>query len=160
MRQVYMGVVPIDGTRREEPGTGSPQACVGPAYRPPACTTPVFGDVSCTSIYAAWVNELAARGVVGGCGNGNYCPTAPVTREQMAVFLLRTLDPTAPAPPACTSRPFADVDPSSAFCRYIADLARRGITSGCGGGNDCPAASVTREQMAAFLVTTFSLRYP
>jgi hypothetical protein len=24
---------------------------------------------------------------VGGCGGGNYCPTAPVTREQMGVFL-------------------------------------------------------------------------
>jgi hypothetical protein len=28
--------------------------------------------------------------VVTGCGNGNYCPSAPVTREQMGVFLSGT----------------------------------------------------------------------
>jgi len=28
--------------------------------------------------------------VVAGCGGGNYCPAAPVTREQMAVFLTAT----------------------------------------------------------------------
>ena len=30
---------------------------------------------------------MARRAVVGGCGGGNYCPTASVTREQMGVFL-------------------------------------------------------------------------
>lgn len=34
--------------------------------------------------------ELARRGVVSGCGGGNYCPTSPVTREQMSVFLTVT----------------------------------------------------------------------
>ena len=33
---------------------------------------------------------LASRGVVTGCGGGNYCPTATVTREQMSVFLAVT----------------------------------------------------------------------
>ena len=33
------------------------------------------------------LEELARRGVVGGCGGGRYCPAALVTREQMAVFL-------------------------------------------------------------------------
>jgi hypothetical protein len=28
--------------------------------------------------------------VVTGCGGGNYCPTAAVTREQMSVFLAVT----------------------------------------------------------------------
>ena len=37
--------------------------------------------------------ELARRGVTTGCGGGNFCPQAAVSREQMAVFLLRTLDP-------------------------------------------------------------------
>ena len=37
-----------------------------------------------------WVEELFNRGVVTGCGGGNYCPTASVTREQMGVFLSAT----------------------------------------------------------------------
>ena len=37
-----------------------------------------------------WIEELARRGVVGGCGGGNYCPANPVTRGQMAVFISAT----------------------------------------------------------------------
>ena len=33
---------------------------------------------------------LAAESITAGCGGGNYCPDAPVTRGQMAVFLSKT----------------------------------------------------------------------
>jgi hypothetical protein len=79
-----------------------------------------------------------------------------VTREQMAVFTLRTLDP-ALDPPACGTPLFADVPASSPFCRWIEELARRGVVSGCGGGNFCPAAAVSREQVAVFVAATFGL---
>ena len=46
---------------------------------------------------------------------------------------------------------------SSPFCRWIEELARRGVVAGCGGGNYCPSAAVTREQMAVFLAVTFGL---
>jgi hypothetical protein len=129
----------------------------GPAYVPPACATPVFADVPASSGLCRWVEELARRGVVGGCGGGNYCPDAPVTREQMAVFVLRTLDP-AISPPACAPpNLYGDVPESSGFCRWIEELTTRGIVSGCGGGNYCPAAAVTREQMGVFLGVTFGL---
>ena len=62
----------------------------GPAYTPPACTTPTFPDVPCSSGFATWVDELAARGITAGCGGGNYCPGSPNTRGQMAVFLTTT----------------------------------------------------------------------
>jgi predicted TIM-barrel enzyme len=127
-----------------------------PALNPPACGTPVFNDVPASSPFCRWIEELARRGVAGGCGGGSYCPTADVTREQMAVFVLRTLDP-ALSPPACTTPVFADVPASSPFCRWIEELARRGVVSGCGGGNYCPTAAVTREQMAVFLSVTFNL---
>ena len=128
-------------------------------YVPPACgATPMFSDVPVTSGFCRWIEELARRGVVGGCGGGNYCPTAPATREQMAVFVLRTLDP-ALNPPACVagSEMFADVPAASGFCRWIEELARRGVVTGCGGGNYCPTAAVTREQMSVFLAVTFGL---
>jgi hypothetical protein len=53
---------------------------------------------------------------------------------------------------------FADVLPTSPFCRWIEELARRQIVTGCGGGNYCPAAAVTREQMSVFLTLTFGLQ--
>jgi S-layer homology domain len=126
-------------------------------YLPVACgSTPQFADVPVTSPFCRWIEELARRGVVSGCGGGNYCPSSPATREQMAVFVLRTLDP-ALDPPACGTPVFADVPASSPFCKWIEELARRGVVTGCGGGNYCPTATVTREQMSVFLAVTFSL---
>ena len=63
----------------------------GSAYAPPACTGTVFADVPCQGgIFDAWIEDLAARGITGGCGNGNYCPASANTRGQMAVFLVKT----------------------------------------------------------------------
>ena len=126
------------------------------SFLPPACTTPVFNDVPATNPFCRFIEELARRGVVSGCGGGNYCPTSAVTREQMAVFVLRTLDPTL-SPPACTTPIYNDVPASSLFCRWIEELTRRGVVVGCGGGNYCPTAAVTREQMGVFITVTFGL---
>jgi hypothetical protein len=79
-----------------------------------------------------------------------------VTREQMAVFVLRTLDPTF-TPPPCGTPIFNDVPASSLFCPWIEELARRGVVTGCGGGNYCPSAVVTREQVSVFISVPFGL---
>jgi uncharacterized protein (DUF1800 family) len=47
---------------------------------------------------------------------------------------------------------FLDVPASSAFHASIEQMVRDGITSGCGGGNYCPSSSITRAQMAVFLL--------
>ena len=70
----------------------------GNGYFPPACAAPPFLDVPAGDPYCAWIQELAARGVTGGCGGGNYCPGAPVTRGEMAAFLTRTFGRPVPAP--------------------------------------------------------------
>jgi S-layer homology domain len=130
-------------------------------YTPPPCVPgqEMFNDVPAGSPFCPWIGELARRGITGGCGGGNYCPSASVTRAQMAVFLLRTLEGSGYTPPPCMpgQETFNDVPASSPFCPWIEELVRRGITSGCGGGSYCPGASVTRAQMAVFLVRTFSI---
>jgi hypothetical protein len=129
----------------------------GASYAPRACgATPMFADVPVTSPYCKWVEELARRGVVGGCGGGNFCPTAAVTRGQMPIFVLKTLDPTID-PPACGTPMFGDVPATSPYCKWIEELARRGVVSGCGGGNYCPGNPVNRAQMAVFISGTFGL---
>jgi len=148
---------PFNPTIREAMAVFVLVAKEGTGYAPPACgTTPLFADVPISSPFCRWIEELSRRGVVSGCGGGNYCPTNPVTREQMAIFVLRTLDP-ALSPPACTTPLFADVPASSPFCRWIEELSRRGVVSGCGGGNYCPTSPVTREQMGVFISATFGL---
>jgi hypothetical protein len=56
----------------------------------PTTCTGVFSDVPCNVWYAPWVEELYRRGITAGCGGGQYCPTSPVSRAEMAVFLVRT----------------------------------------------------------------------
>jgi hypothetical protein len=147
---------PASTTAREQMAVFVLIAKEGAGYTPPACGAPMFGDVPASSPFCRFIEELARRGVASGCGGGNFCPGAAVSREQMAVFVLRTLDP-ALDPPACTTPVFGDVPASSPFCRWIEELARRGVVSGCGGGNYCPSGLVTREQMAVFLTATFGL---
>ena len=65
----------------------------GPSYTPPPCTGVVFADVPCTGgLFDPWIEDLAARAITGGCGGGNYCPSNPVTRAQMAIFLTKTFN--------------------------------------------------------------------
>jgi hypothetical protein len=56
---------------------------------PPEVAT--FGDVPTNHPFFQFVEALAASGITGGCGSGNYCPDAPLTRGQMAVFLSKAL---------------------------------------------------------------------
>jgi S-layer family protein len=56
---------------------------------PPQSAT--FNDVPTGHPFFQFVEALNASGVTSGCGNGNYCPDAPLTRGQMAVFLSKAL---------------------------------------------------------------------
>lgn len=53
----------------------------------PGPATATFLNVPTTSPQFKFVEALVAAGITAGCGGGNYCPTLPVTRGQMAVFL-------------------------------------------------------------------------
>jgi hypothetical protein len=126
------------------------------SYTPPAATGTVFGDVPTSYWSASWVEKLFADGITGGCGGGNYCPDLAVSRAQMAVFLLRAKHGSSYTPPPATGV-FPDVPTSYWAAPWIEQLYAESITGGCGGGNYCPDQSVTRGQMAVFLVRTFSL---
>jgi glucose/arabinose dehydrogenase len=93
------------------------------------------------------INALAAAGITTGCAPNRFCPTARVTRAQMALFLDRAIEP--PLPP--TSEDFFDDDNGKTGEAAINRLAAAGITGGCGTRKYCPTENVTRGQMAAFL---------
>jgi hypothetical protein len=150
---------PADPVTRGQMAVFLLRADEGPSFAPPPCTSPLFGDVPCSHPFAAWINELARRNITAGCGAGNYCPQSSVSRQEMAVFLIRAASPGF-TPPACGSPIFGDVPCSSIFAIWIHELVSRNVTSGCGNGNYCPTAPVTREQMAVFLVRNFGLPFP
>ena len=109
-----------------------------------------FADVDAGEWWAPFVERLAALEVTAGCGVDplRFCPEDPVTRAQMASFLVRAFDLPS-GPPAG----FEDVAPGGVHSGSIDALAAAGITAGC--SNDplrfCPADQVTRGQMATFL---------
>ncbi len=129
----------------------------GESYLPPSCSG-VFADVACPGAFAVdWIERLSVEGITGGCGGGNYCPNNPVTRAQMAVFLLKGEHGASHVPPPCTGV-FSDVACPGGFAvDWIEELFAEGITGGCGGTSYCPNSSVTRGQMAVFLSKTFKL---
>jgi hypothetical protein len=126
-------------------------------FNPPTPSVQRFADVPLTNPFSAFIEQMAVRQITSGCGGGNYCPQDPVLRGQMAVFIIRALHAPGYVPPAPAMQRYGDVPPSNPFYRYIDEMATRGITSGCGGGNYCPTMPVSRGQMAAFLVRAFNL---
>jgi hypothetical protein len=107
-----------------------------------------FADTT-ESIFAGDIAWLSAAGVTNGCGPDTFCPDDPVTRGQLAAFLVRAFgyeDGTG-------ADMFVD-DDYSVFADQIDALATAGVTRGCNPpDNDrfCPDQPVTRQQMAAFI---------
>ncbi len=118
------------------------------ATAPGAAAAPRFTDVPAGASYAADVQWLVERGITQGTAPGRFSPTAPVTRQQMAVFLYKAAHGGA-KPPACTAAPFQDVPRASPYCGSIAWLKSSGITTGA--ARFRPTSSVTRGSMAVFV---------
>jgi hypothetical protein len=125
----------------------------------PAAMGTVFADVPATHGLAGWIEWLYAAGITGGCSTNplRYCPDQAVTREQMAVFLLRARHGASYLPPGFFQPLFADIPMTYPLASWIYQLAAEGITGGCAAGLFCPAYPVTREEMAVFLVRAFGL---
>ncbi|HEX7098093.1 MAG TPA: S-layer homology domain-containing protein [Acidimicrobiia bacterium] len=115
-----------------------------------------FVDITRDDPSSGDIAFLVSRGITKGCNppaNDRFCPDEPVTRGQMAAFLVRALS--LPA----GSTQFSDTR-SHVFAADVAALANAGITRGCNPpSNDrfCPDEPVTRGQMAAFLVRALGL---
>jgi hypothetical protein len=149
---------PESGVTRDQMAVFLLRGSHGAGYTPPTATGAMFADVPWSQQFASWIEQLAREGITGGCATSplQYCPGAGVTRDQMAVFLLRAKYGAGYTPPAPIGM-FADVPVGYWAAAWIEQLAREGITSGCGGTNFCPGQAVTRGQMAVFLVKTFGL---
>jgi len=111
-----------------------------------------FADVLTTDPFYTDIGKLSARGITLGCGDRNYCPDQPVTREQMAAFIMRSKGEFDPLTPL-TQR-FDDVNHFNQFYSFIDRLAVLQITVGCQSNPPlyCPGDPVKREQMAAFII--------
>jgi PQQ-like domain len=122
-----------------------------------------YGDVPESDPRHVWTDLAGRHAVSAGCGGGNFCPSRPATRAQMAVLLLRAEHGGCYDPPPATGAVFTDVPTDAFAAAWIEQLYLEGITAGCGTNADgqllfCPNAPVERWQTAAFLSKAFSLQ--
>ena len=128
---------------------------MGDTFAYPA--TPFFTDVPATHVYFKYIQKMRELGITAGCTETQYCPDAPVTRGQMAVFIIRGRLGLAagagfpfPATPYFTDVP--ETHPYFSFIQKMRDLA---ITTGCSATQYCVDQPTTRGQMAVFLIRGF-----
>jgi hypothetical protein len=115
----------------------------------PATTRDYYADDN-ASPYQRDINRVAAAGIAAGCASGRFCPNDPVTRDQMASFLVRSRGFVAGA-----GLDLFDDDDGDTHENDIDRLAYSGVTAGCAGRLYCPDSVVNRGQMAAFLHRAF-----
>ena len=106
-----------------------------------------FADVPADAFYAKAVAWAVENGITGGTGDSKFSPDATCTRAQAVTFLYR-----ASGSPAVSGKAeFSDVSSTAFYAEAVAWAAKKGITTGIGGGlfgsdNDC-----TRGQIVTFL---------
>ena len=113
----------------------------------PKNTGTAFGDVKPGSFYEQAVAWAVENGITSGTGDGKFSPDATCTRAQSVTFLYRA----SGSPAVSDKAEFSDVSTTAFYADAVAWAAKKGITTGIGGGlfgsdNDC-----TRGQIVTFL---------
>ncbi len=117
---------------------------------------PVFNDVRPSAWFAPFVEQLAARGITVGYGDGSYRPRETVTRAEMAVLLVRAFGIGAQD----ATGAFEDVATDAYYAAAAEALYRSGVIGVCAppanqGATDfqyfCPQQQVNRAEMATWL---------
>lgn len=108
------------------------------------------------NIHEPNIEAIAAAAITAGCNQAGdlYCPSRQVTRAEMAAFLIRAMGLEGQFVPYQGT--FSDVPQGQWYTPYVETLAATGVTTGYQDGTYRPGASVSRAEMAVFLVRAFS----
>ena len=118
--------------------------------------TPAFTDVPFSHPAFVYVQKMKELRITDGCTTTTYCPDEPVTRGQMAAFIVRAWNVKNGRESRATfdtlATPyFGDTPTSNIFFAPIQKMKELGITSGCTTTNYCPNNPNTRGEIAVFL---------
>ncbi|WP_074048582.1 glycosyl hydrolase [Paenibacillus ihumii] len=113
-----------------------------------------FSDVAKTSWYASAIEAVSEAGIMEGSAEGAFQPNAPVTREQMAVVIVRTMA-FAGQNPAGADRSLARFTDSSTVSAWAADsvniASASGLIHGVSPDQFVPEEMVDRAQAVVIL---------
>lgn len=115
-----------------------------------------FGDVSTASVHEQAIDCAVWWSIARGTTTTTYSPERSVSRAQMASFVARMIEAGGTTLPADPPDRFTD-DQGNAHELAINQLADVGVVSGVTSTSYRPTASVTRAQMATFLVRGYEL---
>ena len=151
---LYVGTSNFDG--RGDPGSGDDRIV---RIEPQALN---FSDIV-SSPYQAAILDLASRGVINGFPDGTFRPQNPVTRQQFAKMIVKSLG--LPVSLSDIS-PFVDVgfnlDPTDPLYpdHYIAVCFAYGITQGRTPTTFAPYADMTHAQLITMVARAANLPEP
>ncbi len=123
----------------------------------PVPDEPAFLDTEGTT-HADAIHALADLGIVGGREDGTFGPGEPLTRGQLAQTVVRSISVAdvlqidGPLPPEDDEVEFSDVEDDTLFADAIRSLAGIGVVQGDPEGAYNPGDTVTRGQLATFLM--------
>lgn len=127
------------------------------ACRPTIAPRGYFFDVGLDGAHAGDVDCLWWWGIAAGDMDGNFLPAQPIRRDEAATFLARLVVDTGGTLPATAPDAFSD-DQGDVHESNIDALAAAGIVSGDPAGIFRPSGSVSRGQMASWVVKTYGYR--
>jgi serine protease len=116
---------------------------------------PPFTDLG-SSVHAAAIGCVAWWDVASGKTATTFAPSGRMTRAQLASFVARELEAAGATLPPSPPDAFTD-DETSVHELRINQLAAVGVVHGRGGTTFAPNATVTRAEMATFLVRAHDL---
>lgn len=99
------------------------------------------------------IEAIAAAGITTGCLPDLFCPAAPVTRAEMAAFLVRALG----QGPLASAGTFSDVPAGQWYTGFVERIAQMGISTGYADGTFRPQTPTSRGEMALFLIRALGL---
>ena len=117
-------------------------------------TATAFGDVPSGAYYAGYVAWAQSKGIVAGVSQGRFEPNRTITREEMAVMLMKFLASQNKSYAATGYTNFSDGGSIAGWAKDSVDkMTRQGILSGMGNGDFAPKANFSRAQAAQVLYT-------
>lgn len=113
-----------------------------------------FSDIE-NSYAKQAIQELAAKGVIHGIGNGQFDPAGAMTRQDFAIILAKALGLETNQPPSHAT--FSDLPQEHYAFASVEALVQAGIIAGVGSNQFGTGQALSREQMATILIRVLDL---
>jgi hypothetical protein len=105
----------------------------------------------------AWIEALYDEGLTNGYEDQTYRPNSPVTRAEMAAFILMARNDPSYVPPPPSGGAFNDISDHWAEA-WIEQLKDEGIVAGYPDGSYRPEETLRRSEIAVYVLRGFDLQ--